>query len=224
MEAEMSAHWVIALTGIGGLLALAAGRVAWYEARHWRQAKHLLTEVEAAPEPGRDFYGSMGRADEEAWGGRGPSASYEEWLAEGQEPDWLAQTRADLAPEALNEDGRFVADWTTGAYVPLPPDSGPGVCPPNDDAPGPDPTGSAAGQPDKNVGEGTGLVGFPLAPLPCVAAEPSRLADTGDIMDAALAADVAAYQRAQDDQVRAWCSGWEAERREFTRQLAETWA
>jgi hypothetical protein len=23
-------------------------------------------------------------------------------------------------PEALDEDGRFVADWTTGAYVPLP--------------------------------------------------------------------------------------------------------
>lgn len=26
-------------------------------------------------------------ADDEAWGGRGPSASYEEWLAEGQAGD-----------------------------------------------------------------------------------------------------------------------------------------
>jgi hypothetical protein len=166
----------------------------------WARAKHLVLEEAVPVEPERDFYGSMSLADEPYASGPLVDAQYGNLISD--EPDWLAQTRADLAPEAL--------------------DSGPGEAPSVD--PGPDPIilhmvpEAEAEQWLRDHADDyrprliTDLIG------------PSRLADTGDIMDAALAADVAAYQRAQDDQVQAWCSGWERERREYTRQLAEAWA
>jgi len=84
----------------------------------WAEAKHLtgLPVVEEVPD--RDFYGSMSLADEAAsradWQAVGDDLR---WAMEHFEPDWLAQTRAELTPEAL--------------------DSGPGETPSVD--PGPDP-------------------------------------------------------------------------------------
>ena len=197
----------------------------------WAEAKHLTGPQFVYDDPVPDFYGAASLADEEAWAGRGPSASYEEWLAEGYEGDWLAQTRADLAPETLDVSAEVAA-----VLVAALDDSGPGEAPSVD--PGPDPMSALEGQersegspePDSHPVDMAAGVWFPGVDPGGVSSQgptppaPTRLADIGDIMDANLAADVAAYQRAQDDQVRAWCSGWEAERREFTRQLAEAWA
>ena len=154
----------------------------------WARAKHLTGLPVVEEVPGRDFYGSMSLADEPAW--LPAPVAHEE--------DWLAQTRADLAPEAL--------------------DSGPGETPSVD--PGPDPDDDEPLSPPPLSHPVWRNPKITPADLP----DDERLADTGDILGAHLAADVAAYQRAQDDQVRAWCSGWERERREFTRQLAEAWA
>lgn len=53
--------------------------------------------------------GEVDAADDEAWGGRGPSASYAEWLAEGQqdqagepEPD---PAEFDPGPEVDDQGG-----------------------------------------------------------------------------------------------------------------------
>jgi hypothetical protein len=225
----------------------------------WAHAKHLVSEVVVEEPPDQGVYGSMILAEEIAARGReiGIGAAV------------LERTRAELAPEALAEevmpaDPRWPAPGPGQEGPPI--SSGPGVCPPNDDAPGPDPSGCAVPSSPKsasaaldNENQGSGHLAshggdvqgwdvevraFESSPAaradltgslsPHHEDDPgrlargwpglTRLADTGDIMDAALAADVAAYQRAQDDQVRAWCSGWEAERREFTRHLAEAWA
>jgi hypothetical protein len=202
----------------------------------WARAKHLLVEVEAAPEPDRDFYGSMSLADEPDPRGYTHPMSDLAWLPAPEvahEDDWLAQTRADLAPDALDA---LPAEWTEPSdddWEPIT-DSGPGKAPSVD--PGPDPgehVTLCSGCLMEAHCDGTELNCDCTCGLPEDWSEPDdddwepireRLADTGDIMDAALAADVAAYQRAQDDQVRAWCSGFVAERREFTRQLAEAWA
>jgi len=237
----------LAVWGLSKVLRLVRG---WrYD---WSQAKHLTGPPVAVEVPGRDFYGAASLADELAWlsapvGCTEACASYQdgrcnELCGPGEyppEPDWRAQTRADLAPEAL--------------------DSGPGEAPSVDLGPDPDgcvvpssPESASAALGNENQGSGhslnpagwlrgfsgilasttTNLARDPDdpydpeedAPWSVIEPEPTRLADTGDILDAHLAADVAAYQRAQDDQVRAWCSGWERERREYARQLAEAWA
>jgi hypothetical protein len=164
----------------------------------WARAKHLVTETERATAE-RDFYGSMDFEAEHALYALllpAPEVAHED--------DWLAQTRADLAPEALAANPPPVSSE-------LADDSGPGETPSVD--PGP----------DQHVHDGSCTDDRCSVLGPLTKAQ-ERLADSGDIMDANLAADVAAYQRAQDDQVRAWCSGYVAERQGFTRQLAEIWA
>jgi hypothetical protein len=53
-------------------------------------------------------------SDAEAWGGRGPSASYAEWLAEGQEPDPDPAIQAEIDAE---EGAPEWDDAESSAYV-----------------------------------------------------------------------------------------------------------
>jgi hypothetical protein len=188
----------------------------------WAEAKHLTGPPVVEPEPDRDFYGAASLADELAWLAAQPEVAHERLPT----ADERTQMLAELAPETLD-----VSTEVAAALVAALDDSGPGEAPSVD--PGPDPIvlhmlpEAEAEQWLRDHADDyqPRLIPAHVEPRDWVAElAPSRLADTGDIMDANLAADVAAYQRAQNDQVRAWCSGWERERREFTRHLAEAWA
>jgi hypothetical protein len=68
--------------------ATSAMLTAWEHGEPVRTAGELATLVAAQrqPHPVPRAHARM-RADEEAWGGRGPSESYEAWLAEGRIAD-----------------------------------------------------------------------------------------------------------------------------------------
>lgn len=72
--------------------------------------RELARALEAAPDPaGSADYQARAEAERqaeaEAWGGRGPSASYAEWLAEGRQ-------EADPAGEAERQ-AEYAAEWET---------------------------------------------------------------------------------------------------------------
>lgn len=140
-------------------------------------------------------------------------------------PDWREQTAADLSPEALDdaieracEADRLAVALEMGWLAPE--DSGPGG--PFSSAPGPDPAptrgaaqGRAAGvRLESRPAARADLTGS-LAPRPSeerpgpVSAPPdpgTRLADTGDVRDAHMLADVLAELRRQDDDTAAYLS------------------
>jgi hypothetical protein len=240
--------WVVAAAAVGFVLWVAFAR-RWVHAwvYSWRQAAHAYAEV-AAEFPVVDGpeliaglrlgerYGSMILAEER--GLRAVQASTTFLPAPlHHEPGWRERTMAELAPEALSEEvARAEEDAPEGSYFLAElDDSGLGgsssLAPPGpaqashggDDqgwdvpvcatdsgpAPGADLTGSLSPHhPEEDPGPvahaGPGL---------------TRLADTGDIRDAALLATVTAELHRQDDDTAEYLSRLRSELLRFRLDL-----
>lgn len=186
----------------------------WYS---WTRARHLagLTQTEVIP--GAEYlpYAPVS--------GRPP------WPVTG---DWREQTAAELSPEALNPAGflrgldRVLGSVTTTSPPPADPeDYDPEAdvpfrwlaAPPDD--PGPGDSSSASPGPDQVL-----TVNWEAVAEVQRQWDEARLADTGEIRDAHLLAEVAAELRAQDDDARAYCSALERDRQTYMHQLREVFA
>lgn len=187
--------WVTAFTAVAFVLFAAFGRGWWHSLWYsWRHAAHVIGVTEAEPVPAPE-YGPVILAGERALYWPAPTR----WEAAREDGrGWLEQTEAALSPEALDSDVQPdpYLDAIMAEYEPEfdPDDSGPGVLPSL--PPGPDPERlRGPGQPHEKPA-GTESAGPGL----------TRLADTADVLDARLLAEVTAMLRAQDDDAALYLS------------------
>lgn len=208
---EIAAVCLLALAVLVGARWLRAWR------RQWRHARHVVRAAGLAPVTvgeGDPRFGAMSLTDE-------PVLNYEwpPFLAAPEEPDWY-EVRVPVIPPPGQPWERqeptaaeVAASRAAHGYIPeLDTDPGPGG---EERSPGPACPRCGVAHREPHCADGREWGPWPpdryvleVDRLPRMGpASLERLADTGDIRDAALLADAAAFMRDQDAEVADWLAG-----------------